>query len=123
MTSTPYHLPAQDLPFSKAVRIGNTVHLSGVLALDANGNLAGDSTAEQTRAVLESIATVLSEMGSGLDRVVKVTVWLADIGDLAEFNAEYIRHFSGAFPVRSCVQAKLAKGARVEIEAMALAGG
>lgn len=109
------------VPFSKAVRAGGMLYLSGVLAMDAQAQIIGQGVQEQTRIVLERIAATLAECGSAMDRVVKATVWLADLNDFADFNAEYAKHFAGALPARSCVQAELYRGARVEIEVMALA--
>jgi reactive intermediate/imine deaminase len=115
-TATP--LP---MPFSKAVRAGGFLFLSGVLPMDASGQLVAGDVAMQTRTVLERIAATLAECGSGLADVVRATVWLADLGDFAAFNAEYRKHFDGALPARSTVQATLYGGARIEIEVQALA--
>ena len=74
----------------------------------------------QTRVVLERIAATLAECGATMAHVVKATIWLADLDDFAAFNAEYAKHFAGALPARSSVQAVLYKGAKVEIEVQAL---
>lgn len=107
------------LPFSKAVRAGGFLFLSGVMPMDASGQLLGGDIAAQTRAVIERIAATLGECGATLTDVVRATVWLADLGDFAEFNAEYKRHFGAALPARSTVQAQLYGGARIEIEVQA----
>ena len=107
------------VPFSKAVRAGDSLFLSGVLAMDAQANIVAGDVQLQTRVVLERIAATLEECGATLAQVVKATVWLADLGDFAAFNAEYAKHFGGALPARSCVQAVLYRGAKVEIEVMA----
>ncbi|MBM3949778.1 MAG: RidA family protein [SAR202 cluster bacterium] len=107
------------VPFPKAVRAGNFLFLSGVLALDAQANIIDGDITVQTHAVLERIAQTLSECGAHMSQVVRATIWLADLNDFAPFNAEYSRHFGEALPVRSCVQAQLYKGARVEIEVQA----
>jgi reactive intermediate/imine deaminase len=109
------------VPFSKAVRAGDFLFLSGVLAMDAQANLVEGDVTVQTRFVLERIAATLEDCGASLAHVVKATVWLADLGDFAAFNVEYAKHFGAALPARSCVQAVLYKGARVEIEVQALA--
>ena len=109
------------VPFSKAVRAGDSLFLSGVLAMDAQANIVAGDVQLQTRVVLERIAATLEECGATLAHVVKATVWLADLGDFAAFNAEYARHFGGALPARSCVQAALYQGAKVEIEVQAFA--
>lgn len=107
------------VPFSKAVRAGNLLFLSGVLALDAQANVIDGDITVQTRVLLERIAATLSECGARMDQVVRATIWLADLNDFAAFNTEYVKHFGQALPVRSCVQAQLYKGARVEIEVQA----
>jgi 2-iminobutanoate/2-iminopropanoate deaminase len=109
------------VPFSKAVRAGDLLFLSGVLAMDAQGNLVAGDVQVQTKAVLERIAATLAECGATMAQVVKATIWLADLGDFTAFNAEYVKHFAGALPARSCVQAVLYRGARVEIEVQAFA--
>lgn len=107
------------VPFSKAVQAGDFLFLSGVLPMDAQGRVVGDGIAEQTRLVLERIDATLVECGAGLADVVKATVWLADLEDFAAFNAEYRRHLGEHLPARSCVQAVLYGGARVEVEVQA----
>lgn len=113
---TPY-----PVPFSRAVRAGGFVFVSGQLAMDAGGNIVGADVAGQTRIVLERIAATLQEAGCTLGDVVKTTVWLGDLADFAAFNGEYAKHFSDGLPARSTVEAKLYRGAKVEIEATALA--
>jgi 2-iminobutanoate/2-iminopropanoate deaminase len=110
------------VPFSKAVRAGGFVFVSGQLAMDANANILhqGDVVA-QTRVVLERIAATLQECGAGMADVVKTTVFLGNLDDFAAFNEEYRRHFTQGLPARSTVGAKLYKGAAVEIEVQALA--
>jgi 2-iminobutanoate/2-iminopropanoate deaminase len=120
ITRYPSALPA---PFSKAVRAGGFLFLSGVLPMDFQANIIEGDIRVQTRAVLERIALTLRELGVGMADVVRVTVWLSDLADFAAFNAEYSSHFSAGLPARSTVQAVLYKGARVEIEVQAWAGG
>ncbi len=120
ITRIPTPLP---VPFSKAVRAGDFLFLSGVLAMDAQGRVVGDGVVEQTRIVCERIAATLAECGASVTDVVKATIWLADLDDFAAFNGEYGRHFGEALPARSCVQAVLYAGARVEIEVKAWVGG
>jgi 2-iminobutanoate/2-iminopropanoate deaminase len=110
------------LPLSRAVRAGGFLFLSGQLAVDGQGNILGDDIETQTRVVLEQIAQSLHGLGAGMARVVKSTVWLADMQDFPAFNAEYRRHFPEGFPVRSTVEARLFKGALVEIEVQAWVG-
>ena len=108
------------MPFSKVVRAGGFLFLSGVLPMDGDGKLVAGAIDVQTRVVLERIAATLGEHGASLADVVRVTVWLADLADFAAFNDEYRRHFELGFPARSTVQAVLYGGARIEIEAQAL---
>ena len=107
------------VPFSKAVRAGDFLFLSGVLAMDAQARIVDGDVQVQTRVVLERIAATLEECGATLQQVVKATIWLADLADFAAFNAEYAKHFGGGLPARSCVQAVLYQGAKVEIEVQA----
>ena len=109
------------VPFSKAVRAGDFLFLSGVLAMDAQARIVEGDVQAQTKLILERIAATLAECGASTSQVVKATVWLADLADFAAFNAEYAKHFAGALPARSCVQAVLYQGAKVEIEVQALA--
>jgi len=87
--------------------------------MDAQANIVEGDVQLQTKRVLERIAATLEECGATMAQVVRATIWLADLGDFAAFNAEYAKHFGGALPARSCVQAVLYKGARVEIEVQA----
>jgi 2-iminobutanoate/2-iminopropanoate deaminase len=119
ITRYPSPLPA---PFSKAVRAGDFLFLSGVLAMDAQANIVEGDVQVQTRFVMERIAATLAELGASMAQVVKATVWLADLEDFAAFNQEYAKHFPEGLPSRSCVQAPLYKGARVEIEVQAYLG-
>jgi 2-iminobutanoate/2-iminopropanoate deaminase len=109
------------VPFSKAVRAGGFLFLSGQLAMEADGNIAAGDIAVQTRIVLERIAATLQECGASMADVVKTTVWLATLDDFAAFNDEYRKHFSAGLPARSTVEAKLYRNAKVEIEVTALA--
>jgi 2-iminobutanoate/2-iminopropanoate deaminase len=107
------------VPFSKAVRAGDFLFLSGVLAMDPQTRLIEGDVQAQTRVIVDRIAATLAECGASLLDVVKATVWLADLADFNAFNVEYAKHFGAALPARSCVQAVLFQGARVEIEVMA----
>jgi 2-iminobutanoate/2-iminopropanoate deaminase len=109
------------VPFSKAVRAGGFLFLSGQLAMDANGNIVEGDIAVQTRVVLERIAATLQECGTTMGDVLKTTVWLRSLDDFAAFNDEYRKHFSAGLPARSTVEAKLYRNAKVEIEVTALA--
>jgi 2-iminobutanoate/2-iminopropanoate deaminase len=109
-------------PYSQAVVADNVVYTAGQVALDpTSGELVGTSVAEQTEQVLKNIAAVLAASGASLGQVVKTTVYLADMADFSAMNDVYARHFGGHRPARSTVQAAgLPKGARVEIDAIAV---
>ena len=109
-------------PYSQAIVVDNVVYTAGQVSLDpATGELIGKTVTEQTEQVLQNIAAVLAASGSSLDQVVKTTVYLAEMADFTAMNEVYAKHFGGHRPARSTVQAAgLPKGARVEIDAIAV---
>ena len=112
--------PAAIGPYSQAVRAGGFIYASGQIPLDPK---TGVFVAEQTEQVMRNLQAVLEAAGSGLDRIVKTTVFLADMGDFAAMNEVYGRYFEENPPARATVQAaRLPRDARVEIEAIALDG-
>jgi 2-iminobutanoate/2-iminopropanoate deaminase len=118
--------PAAIGPYAQAVRVGDFIYTSGQVALDpATGNLVDGGIVEQTERVCENLRAVLNAVSLTLTDVVKTTVFLQDLGDFAAMNEVYARHFAPENyvpPARSTVQvAALPKGARVEIECVALA--
>ena len=115
------HAPAAVGPYSQAVRSGGFVFTAGQIGLDpAVGKLVEGGVEPEARRALENLGAVLEAAGSGLDRVVKTTVFLADIADFQRVNAIYAAAFAGHRPARSLVQAAaLPLGARVEFEAVA----
>lgn len=117
----PSHLP---YPFSKAIRVGDFLFLSGQVPMDPQGNVVLGDIREQTEAAMARIGETLAECGVGFDQVVKATVWLTDMQHFAGFNEVYKRHFENGFPVRSTVGgSQLALGVDVEIEVQAWVGG
>ena len=116
--------PAAVGPYSQAIATEGLVFCSGQIPLDpATGELVGGSIAEQTRRCMSNLSAVLQAAGSGLDRVVKVGVYLADIADYAEFNEAYAEFVGDHPPARAAFAvAGLPKGARVEIECIAELG-
>jgi 2-iminobutanoate/2-iminopropanoate deaminase len=110
------------VPLSKAVKAGGFLFLSGHLPMNADGSILKGDIKVQTRFALERIAQTLQEVGSSMNDVVKATVWLSTLDDFAAFNEEYRKHFPGGVPSRSTVEAKLYKGALVEIEVQAFVG-
>ena len=117
--STP--LDGQALPFSEAVRVGETLYLSGQLGhLPGKRQLAPGGIGPETRQTMENIRAVLGRHGLSLDHVVKCTVFLADIKDWPAFNEVYRQYFKRHLPARSALAASgLALGALVEVECIA----
>ncbi|MFC7052604.1 RidA family protein [Hansschlegelia quercus] len=116
--------PAAIGPFSKAVRIGDFLFVSGQLPADPASGAFPDSIEDQTRVSLGNLAAVLEAGGASLASVAKTTVYLKDMNDFARMNAVYAEHFPDAPPARSTVEvARLPGDAKVEIEAIALASG
>ena len=110
--------PAAVGPYSQAVVSGGFVFVSGMLGVNVSGQF-GEGVAAQTENAIKNLAEVLAAAGSGLDRVVKTTCFLAHIADFASFNEVYDNYFSGK-PARSLIEATaLPKGSLVEIDAIA----
>lgn len=111
-----------NLPFSEAVRAGDLLYLSGQI-----GNVPGNEPAPvpggvvaESRQALTNVKQVLQRHGSGLDEVIKCTIFLVDMTEWSEFNAVYREFFKPPYPTRSAVGVKeLALGARVEVECLA----
>jgi 2-iminobutanoate/2-iminopropanoate deaminase len=116
--------PAAIGPYSQAIRNGELVLTAGQVGIDpATGELVDGGVAAQAERALRNLTAVLDAAGTSPERVVKTTVFLADMADFAAVNEVYARHFSAPYPARSTVAvAGLPKGALVEIEAIALAG-
>jgi 2-iminobutanoate/2-iminopropanoate deaminase len=114
--------PAAIGPYSQAIRAGGFVFASGQIPIDpATGEFVKGGVAEQTEQVLKNLSAVLEAAGSGLDKVVKTTVFLADMKEFAQMNEVYAKFFTAAPPARATVAAAgLPRDARVEIEAVAL---
>ncbi|HXM38394.1 MAG TPA: RidA family protein [Gemmatimonadales bacterium] len=112
------------LPFSSAVRVGNVLYLSGQLGnLPGTRQLVDTGIVKQTQQTFENIKDVLAYAGSSLERVIKCTVYLANIADYPKMNEVYASYFPKDPPARATVAGSgLALGARVEIECMATAG-
>ena len=111
-------------PYSQAVVAGGLVFASGQIPLDPlTGEFVAGGIREQTGRVMQNLSAVLQAAGSGLGRVLKATVYLADMADFAEMNEVYGSYFREEPPARSTVQAaRLPRDARVEIDVIALAG-
>jgi 2-iminobutanoate/2-iminopropanoate deaminase len=115
--------PFQGAPYSQAIRSGGLVFVSGQLALRPGAHeITGDTIQEQTEQVFANLQAILEEAGSGLDRLVKTTVYLADLDDFGGMNEVYARHVGDAPPARATIEVSgLPSGALVEIEAVASA--
>jgi 2-iminobutanoate/2-iminopropanoate deaminase len=112
------------LPFSEAVRVGNTLYLSGQIGVKPGTlQLVPGGIREEARQALENTKTSLEANGYDMSDVVKCTVMLADIAEWATFNEVYRTFFSAPYPARSALGASgLALGARVEVECIAARG-
>ena len=113
--------PAAIGPYSQAVKVGSLVFVSGQIPVDpATGEFAGPDIETQTHQSLKNLKAILEEAGSGLNKVVKTTVFLQDMNDFAAMNGVYAQYFKEPFPARAAVQVgRLPKDALVEIECVA----
>jgi 2-iminobutanoate/2-iminopropanoate deaminase len=109
-------------PYSQAVRAGDWLFLSGQIGLDpATGALVGGGVVAEARQVLANLRAVLAAAAGGLDAVVRTTIYLVDLNDFGPVNEVYAEHFQAPFPARATVGvASLPRGARIEIDAIAL---
>lgn len=114
--------PAAIGPYSQGIAAGNTLYISGQLPIDpATGEFSGPDIVSQTRQSLQNIQAILEANSMTMANVVKTTVLLADIAEFGHMNPVYATFFSEPFPARAAFQAAaLPKGARVEIEAIAV---
>lgn len=109
-------------PQSQAIKTDHAIYCSGQLPADSEGNIVDGTMGEKTAACIKALSAVLTEAGSSLERIVKVQIFLTDMKDFAEMNAEYEKWIMHR-PARSCVAVKqLPKGVNVEIECVALPG-
>lgn len=108
-------------PYSQAIEHGGTVYVSGQIPIDpATGELVEGGIEQQARRSLTNVRNILEAAGTGMDRVLRVSVLLADIGDFAAMNDVYAEFFSEPYPARAAYGvAGLPKGALVEIEVVA----
>lgn len=120
VVSTP-NAPQAIGPYSQAIKTGGMVYASGQVALRPDGSFNDGDIAAQTTQVFENLTAVLKEAGSGLDKVLKTTVFLSDMDNFAAMNEVYAKFFGEHKPARSTVAVKtLPKNALVEIECIAL---
>jgi len=113
--------PFQGAPYSQAIKAGGFVFVSGQLGLAPGASeMVGATIGDQTEQVFDNLAAILAEAGSGLERIVKTTVFLANLGDFQGMNEVYARRVGEPPPARSTVEVgELPSGALVEIEAIA----
>jgi 2-iminobutanoate/2-iminopropanoate deaminase len=112
--------PFQGAPYNQAIRVGELVFVAGQIGLKPGETAVAGDVAAQTEQALQNLAAILEEAGSSLDKLVKTSVFLKDMGDFAAMNEVYARHVGDRPPARSTFQvAGLPAGARVEIEAVA----
>ena len=113
--------PFQGAPYNQAVRVGDLVFVAGQLGISLEtSELVGSSVEEQTEQIMRNLGAILEAAGSGIEKLVKTTVFLMDLGDFAAMNEVYARHVGDRPPARSTVQISgLPSGALVEIEAVA----
>ena len=109
----------RSLPFTKAVRAGDFVFVSGQVPMGADGEIVAGNIVTQTQQTVENVKSILQSLGLGLEHVVKATVWLADTRDFWPFNKVYLEYFGAALPARSCVRADMMVDCKVEIEVVA----
>jgi 2-iminobutanoate/2-iminopropanoate deaminase len=113
--------PFQGAPYSQGITAGGLVFVSGQLGLMPGESEFTGGIAEQTEQIFKNLGAILAEAGSGLDRLVRTTVFLLDLGEFQAMNEVYARHVGDVPPARSTVEiSALPSGARVEIDAIAL---
>jgi 2-iminobutanoate/2-iminopropanoate deaminase len=113
--------PFQGAPYNQAVKAAGLVFVAGQLGLEPGSKEPVEGITAQTEQVMQNLRAILEAAGSGIDRLVKTTVFLQDLGDFAAMNEVYATHVGDAPPARSTGEvAKLPSGALVEIEAVAL---
>jgi 2-iminobutanoate/2-iminopropanoate deaminase len=113
--------PFQGAPYSQAIVAGGFVFISGQLGLKPGDTAISGGIEEQTERIFSNLEAILEEAGSGLDRLVKTTVFLQHLDDFQAMNSVYARHVGEQPPARATVEvAKLPSGALVEIEAIAI---
>jgi 2-iminobutanoate/2-iminopropanoate deaminase len=114
--------PFQGAPYSQAIRAGDFVFVSGQVGMKpGESKVVGDGIEEQTEQVFANLRAILEAAGSGLDRLVKTTVYLATLDDFQTMNEVYRKHVGDTPPARATIAVGLPAGAKIEIDAIALA--
>ena len=114
--------PAAVGPYSQAIKVGDLIFTSGQLALDpATGELVNDEIEKATRRSLDNVKAILDDAGSSLEKVVKATIFLSDMGNFGKVNEVYAEYFESHKPARATVEvARLPKDVGVEIDVIAI---
>ncbi len=117
--------PAAIGPYSQAVKAGSTVYFSGQIPLDpATGNMVDGDVEVQARRVFDNLAAVCAAAGGALSDIVRVGIYVTDLGGFATVNAVMAEYFSEPYPARSTIEVSaLPKGALVEVDAIMVVGG
>jgi reactive intermediate/imine deaminase len=110
------------MPYSRAVRCGDFIYVSGQVPLGDDAEIVSGGIVEQAHQAIRNVVKVLESAGAGLKDVVKCTVWLEDARDFASFNKVYVSYFGEHPQARSCVESRLVVSGKVEIEAVAYVG-
>lgn len=110
------------MPFSRAVRAGDFVYVSGQVPLGEDAEVVPGGIVEHAHQAIKNLVKALESAGAGLSDVVKCTVWLEDARDFASFNKVYLGYFAEHPPARSCVESRLMIAGKVEIDAIAYLG-
>jgi len=116
------HAPAAIGPYSQAIRCGQFIYTAGQIPLDpTSGEIVGEDIQTQTHRVMQNLQAILNSAGTSLNKVIKTTVFLVNMGDFQAMNAVYASYFQGTAPARSTIAvAELPRKALVEIECVAL---
>lgn len=116
------HAPAPIGPYSQAVQVGETLYVSGQIAIDpVNGTMNMDTLETETHQVMKNLGAILETVGMAYANIVKTSIFLSDMGDFARVNAIYGSYFTSQFPARETVEvAGLPKGVNVEISVIAV---
>ena len=113
--------PAAIGPYSQAIKTGNLIFTSGQIPFTAEGKLVSADVKEQTLQSLQNLKNILEKAGTGMDNIIKCTVFISNMDQFAQVNEVYQQFFNEPYPARSCVEvARLPKDVKVEIEAIAL---
>ncbi|AGB40999.1 endoribonuclease L-PSP, putative [Halobacteroides halobius DSM 5150] len=112
--------PAAVGPYSQAIKYNGFVITSGQIPFTKDGELISDDIQEQTKQSLKNIENILTEVGSGVDQLIKCTIFISDMDDFSKVNQVYKDYLKKPYPARSCVEvSRLPKDVKIEIEAIA----